>query len=126
MAKINLGAVEKIELFKEIVFFWSQALNGGEFKVVVWLLCNTVGRGKDRGRYSLKQITEGIPKLPKIGEDGFETHEDDWWCGGVGMSLSSVRRALDTLIARGIVRRLDMSGRGTEYSVNLDWEPTLR
>jgi len=115
MAKTDMSPTQKIDLFKQIVLFWCQGLSANEFKVIMWIFANTVGRGNITGRYSLNQLMKGVPKRSG----------DDWWCGGVGMSLSTLRRTLTSLQELGALIILENTRWGTEYAINIEWTPQV-
>src|SRR5215471_13923723 len=97
---------------------WMAKLSGAEFKVLLYIARRTYGFGKESDRISLSQISEGIRK-----RDGTALDH------GTGISLSSVKRALNTLECLSMVtRKTNLTEKGKDfdentYSINLAWEP---
>lgn len=91
----------------------SPRLNGGEVKVLLYIIRRTFGFKKERDSISLSQMIHGIVK--KTGE------RLDY---GTGMSKPSICRALDTLEEKGIIlstKQFDFKGGcvATIYQLNM-------
>jgi hypothetical protein len=93
---------------------WNQALPAQEFAVARFIFDRTAGWGKQWERIPVRHFTRCV-----VAFDG-TNH------GGIAAaSKGTVRRALDSLIAKGAVLRED-AGRSFMYSLNYDWKPPMK
>lgn len=115
--KSDIRVADKLDIIKNISYFWAAKLTPQETVIVHWLVANTIGRGNLEGRYSLNQFVTGIRHRTSF--------EEEWWCHGVGMSKNTVRRALATLFEKGVIEIGGTNKFGTKYSVNLEWTPPM-
>lgn len=111
----ELTISERIDAMKRIFLYWNESFSPTDMKLLGWIAANTIGRGKLTGNYSHRQFISGVPKRGS----------DEYWCYGVGMSLSSVRRSLDRLHESGVIR-VQPSQRGALIEINLEWMPQTR
>lgn len=94
---------------------WSAHLSASEVTLVLWLLANTLGRGRAKGNYTLDQMVNGQQKVGT----------DKMWMQGTGLSRPTAHRTTQSLIAKGVITAT-RTGRvkGLDLSVNLYWRPT--
>src|SRR6516162_2087458 len=79
-----------------ILDHWMADLSGAELKVLLYVARRTYGFGKESDNISLSQMAEGIKR-----RDGTSLDH------GTGLSRSSVKRACNSLIDRGILTRVN-------------------
>src|SRR5262245_59224409 len=87
---------------------WMAVLSGAELKVLLYIARRTYGFGKDSDNISLNQLARGIRR-----RDGTVLDL------GTGLSVSGVKVACSTLIAKGLVIRsanMGQDGKGPEES----------
>ncbi|KQQ17375.1 hypothetical protein ASF59_00070 [Methylobacterium sp. Leaf121] len=101
-----------MDVFATLGTVWAPHLTASEFVLVAWLLANAVPRGKRSGVYSISQFVEGVPN-----------HRDGgMWTAGTGLSEKTVRRAIASCLAKGVIHT-SRDPRGTRFAVVLSWNP---
>ncbi|ACL60241.1 hypothetical protein [Methylobacterium nodulans] len=103
---------EKNEIQARLFTEWAAHLSTAETTLIGWLLANTVARGHRSGTYSLNQLINGVPKRDGSG----------MWTAGTGMSLNTIRRAIEAARSRGLIHTSQCE-RGTIFTVVLTWNP---
>lgn len=104
---VAMGLQEKAERRRLIDRVWASSLSGSEQKVLTFIFTVTTEWGKVSDHLKLDHFVHGVGKTT-----------------GTGLSKITVRRALESLIVRGIVSRRRFPY-GCYYSINFDWRPDI-
>lgn len=103
---------EQVEICRRMSLVWVAHLSHAEFKLVAWIVGNTILRGNRSGRYSIPQICNGIPDRRNGGMQA----------EGTGLSPRSVTSITASLRERGLIHT-EITARGTVFSIVPSWNP---
>lgn len=90
--------LEKVQAYQFAIRLWSRHLMGAELKIAIHVLDQTLGWGKAENRFVNRDVIKST-----------------------GLADSTVRVTLKKLCEKGCLNKGHYDGRGTVYSVNLDW-----
>lgn len=106
----KLSPLDRLECVKRLAYDWMMFLRPSECTLLLWLLSNTLLRGKNTGCYSLPQLESGVRK-----RDG-----QAYWCRGTGLSQRTLHTTIKRLKEKGLITTR-LGDRGTIFTVNLNW-----
>jgi hypothetical protein len=91
---------------------YGQVLPASSFKVLIFIYDRTIGFGNSFESIPYKHFREGVVRR----KDGVRI------CGGVGLGLTTIKKAIRNLIEIGVVTRYRTPTlRGTYYWLNYEW-----
>lgn len=103
------------DIYDRIVRVWSAHLDSYELHAVMVLAATSMSFGYESIKMSHKGMITGVPH---------STRPNEWFIPRMNMSDKTLRRALESLKARGIVE-YTFNGRANCYTVNWEWEPDM-
>ncbi|TFZ61116.1 hypothetical protein E4V01_00440 [Methylorubrum sp. Q1] len=109
--KYDFKYPEQVEITRRLGLVWMRHLSASEFKIVHWLICNTVLRGHRSGEYSQVQICSGV-----------RSRNGGMWAEGTGLSERIVRDAVKSLRDMGLLHT-EPGEWSTRFTVITTWSP---